>query len=164
MPWPSPQPCFHEESLGSPFFLVSFCILVQIKGFFSSLLSYVSVITSCKGLEQLVGLLSRKNCFSTICSLGTFWFCLSPTVITCCEQTAPTNGVMVGTSFSFSNQLEFNCNDGFSLQGSSQRTCQRDGTWTGVPPSCERELLLVMCSVQKGHACFQQSWCQTQLS
>jgi len=30
----------------------------------------------------------------------------------------------------------FTCDDGFTLTGSSTRTCQDDGTWSGTEPMC----------------------------
>ena len=35
----------------------------------------------------------------------------------------------------------FTCNDGFQLAGSSRRTCQKNGGWSGTPAVCTRELL-----------------------
>jgi len=31
----------------------------------------------------------------------------------------------------------FTCDDGFTLTGSSTRTCQNDRTWSGTEPMCE---------------------------
>ena len=34
----------------------------------------------------------------------------------------------------------YSCNDGFTLEGQSTRTCQDDGEWSGSAPTCERKL------------------------
>ncbi len=34
----------------------------------------------------------------------------------------------------------YECNAGFVISGSSARTCEADGNWSGIDPICEREL------------------------
>ena len=38
--------------------------------------------------------------------------------------------------FSYEDTCRFTCNTGYELTGSSQRTCQSDGSWSGSPVSC----------------------------
>jgi len=38
--------------------------------------------------------------------------------------------------------VTYTCNTGYTLNGSSMRTCQADGTWTGSDPTCDSECLL----------------------
>ena len=32
--------------------------------------------------------------------------------------------------------VEYKCSEGFKLQGTSNRTCQSGGTWSGLAPTC----------------------------
>ena len=59
----------------------------------------------------------------------------------CVELTDPTNGsiscVLVNDpSFSFEDTCSFTCNTGYELTGSTEKTCQSDGSWSGSPVSC----------------------------
>ena len=46
------------------------------------------------------------------------------------------NGSSSGNSTVFPNSVLFNCDPGFLLDGSSARTCQANGTWSGLSTSC----------------------------
>ena len=46
------------------------------------------------------------------------------------------NGSSSGDSTMFPNSVLFNCDPGFLLDGSSSRTCQANGTWSGLSTSC----------------------------
>ena len=39
---------------------------------------------------------------------------------------------------------QFKCDDGFTLTGSSSRTCQNDRTWSGTEPMCGTGMI---CSI-----------------
>ena len=39
-------------------------------------------------------------------------------------------------TFSYEDTCSFSCNTGYELTGSSDRTCQSDGSWSGSPVSC----------------------------
>ena len=41
----------------------------------------------------------------------------------------------------FESTANYTCNLGYNLTGSSNRTCEANGNWSGDPPSCERKLL-----------------------
>ncbi|KAI8491498.1 hypothetical protein Bbelb_306980 [Branchiostoma belcheri] len=60
--------------------------------------------------------------------------------VRCPALSAPANGVMTcdsGSSFRHPETYSFTCNDGYQLYtGSSSRTCQANGAWTGSSPSC----------------------------
>jgi len=49
-----------------------------------------------------------------------------------------TNGKVIGKDFLFESVAEYQCNDGFYLQGATTRTCQASGMWSGVLPMCQR--------------------------
>ena len=66
-------------------------------------------------------------------------FCNSdipPLVIDCGPLKAPANGdiKVAGTTFGFTAQ--YNCNNGFVLNGFSSRVCQVTGKWLGDDPLC----------------------------
>ena len=54
----------------------------------------------------------------------------------CGALSAPMNGSSYGGSTVFPNSVLFNCDPGFILNGSSKRTCQASGTWSGFPTVC----------------------------
>ena len=57
--------------------------------------------------------------------------------------TTPLNGQMSGNRFEYDKHLQFSCNDGYELVGgSSEITCQADGTWDGTVPICNSEFML----------------------
>ncbi|KNC54883.1 uncharacterized protein AMSG_12362 [Thecamonas trahens ATCC 50062] len=47
-------------------------------------------------------------------------------------QLAPTNGVVSSTSGKTGETIIFSCNSGYTLGGSSSRTCQPSGTWSNL--------------------------------
>lgn len=44
------------------------------------------------------------------------------------------------------SRLDFQCQQGHLLQGSTTRLCLPDLTWTGIQPTCIRECLFIMLS------------------
>ena len=44
--------------------------------------------------------------------------------------------IMNGLSSVYGDTCNFTCNTGYELTGSTQRTCQSDGSWSGSPVSC----------------------------
>ncbi|XP_071948697.1 E-selectin-like [Antedon mediterranea] len=63
--------------------------------------------------------------------------------ITCPVLDSPINGVILTHGFLYNDVIEFDCNTGYNLQGSRQRTCQQDGQWSGELTTCNP----VMCPV-----------------
>jgi len=62
--------------------------------------------------------------------------------IQCDDLSTPSNGEIklcssgrVGMGYE-RDSCSFTCNTGYELTGSSQRTCQSDGSWSGSPVSC----------------------------
>ncbi|KAG7158260.1 Sushi, von Willebrand factor type A, EGF and pentraxin domain-containing protein 1-like 3 [Homarus americanus] len=47
------------------------------------------------------------------------------------------NGHIEGNSYSYGDTISFTCNPGFLLKGSTDRTCQADGEWSGELPYCD---------------------------
>ena len=69
-------------------------------------------------------------------------FLLLPTlpfapVVTCPRLDDPVNGVASPPSRSvYQSVTNFSCNSGYTLNGSSSRTCQSDGNWDGTNTNC----------------------------
>ncbi|CAG0908106.1 unnamed protein product, partial [Darwinula stevensoni] len=53
------------------------------------------------------------------------------------------NGIRKGGCFDYGCKVEYECQDGFEIEGESRfRHCQADGTWSPrEPPVCSRESL-----------------------
>lgn len=56
--------------------------------------------------------------------------------VDCGPLSVPVNGSSSGDSTVFPNSLLFNCDPGFILSGSTIRTCQPNGTWSGFSTIC----------------------------
>ncbi|KAM6149501.1 CUB and sushi domain-containing protein 1 [Erethizon dorsatum] len=54
----------------------------------------------------------------------------------CGDPGTPAEGRISGRSFTFRSEVFFQCKTPFTLVGSSRRTCQADGTWSGIQPTC----------------------------
>ncbi|KAG8517559.1 LOW QUALITY PROTEIN: CUB and sushi domain-containing protein 1, partial [Galemys pyrenaicus] len=54
----------------------------------------------------------------------------------CGDPGTPAEGRLSGKSFTYKSEVAFQCRPPFVLVGSSRRTCQADGSWSGVQPSC----------------------------
>ncbi|XP_078583844.1 uncharacterized protein LOC144866356 [Branchiostoma floridae x Branchiostoma japonicum] len=59
----------------------------------------------------------------------------SCTVVQCPALTNPENGVMTGSN-SFGDEVQFTCNPGYEIFGSSTITCLVDGQWSMSAPLC----------------------------
>ena len=58
----------------------------------------------------------------------------------CCSLEDPVSGQVELFNTTLGSTANYTCNHGYSLSnGSSTRTCEADGEWSGSPPSCERE-------------------------
>nr|XP_042118808.1 CUB and sushi domain-containing protein 1 isoform X2 [Peromyscus maniculatus bairdii] len=54
----------------------------------------------------------------------------------CGDPGTPAEGRLSGKSFTFKSEVFIQCKPPFVLVGSSRRTCQADGMWSGVQPTC----------------------------
>ncbi|XP_060582617.1 sushi, von Willebrand factor type A, EGF and pentraxin domain-containing protein 1-like, partial [Ruditapes philippinarum] len=54
-----------------------------------------------------------------------------------------TNGLASETGSGVGSIVTYRCNDGYRLQGPGQRTCEKDGSWSGSDPYCR----LILCAV-----------------
>ena len=62
-------------------------------------------------------------------------------LVSCTLLTDPNNGTITcslgdDNITSYEETCSFTCNTGYELTGSSERTCQSDGSWSGSPVSC----------------------------
>ena len=55
----------------------------------------------------------------------------------------PMNGSSYGDLTTYPNKVSFQCDEGFTLKGSSLRTCMANGSWSGNNASCEGASLAV---------------------
>ncbi|XP_066534535.1 CUB and sushi domain-containing protein 1a [Hoplias malabaricus] len=63
------------------------------------------------------------------CSGGSAGFCGDPGI--------PPHGSRLGEEFRVRSLLRFTCEAGYTLVGSSERTCLQNGSWSGIQPVCE---------------------------
>uniref|UniRef100_A0AAQ4NQP8 CUB and Sushi multiple domains 3a n=1 Tax=Gasterosteus aculeatus aculeatus TaxID=481459 RepID=A0AAQ4NQP8_GASAC len=97
------------------------------------------VTFSCNTLYFLVGSTTR------VCQEDGMWSgsqprCIEPTRTTCENPGTPEHGFMnYTTGFKVGSRVDFQCQQGHLLQGSTTRLCLPDLTWTGIQPRCIRE-------------------------
>eukprot|EP00794_Sanderia_malayensis_P007132 gene7132-7937_t len=56
--------------------------------------------------------------------------------INCGNPGTPANGEKHGSDYRVGKSVSFDCNAGYSLRGSSLRTCGQSGSWDGAQPRC----------------------------
>ena len=57
-------------------------------------------------------------------------------VIDCGDPGTPSNGSKTGNVFTFGGSVRYKCNHGYRLSGSSNRTCEASGQWSGDTAVC----------------------------
>ncbi|XP_019617399.1 PREDICTED: E-selectin-like [Branchiostoma belcheri] len=79
---------------------------------------------------------------NTTCQADGTWSNLVPTcrVRQCPTLTAPANGALSTTATSYQTVVNFTCNPGYVLSGTTNTTCQADGTWRNPVPTCRGEM------------------------
>ncbi|XP_042741140.1 CUB and sushi domain-containing protein 2 [Lagopus leucura] len=91
---------------------------------------------SCLGKRALVGNSTR------MCQLDGRWsgslpHCSGGNQGVCGDPGIPSHGIGLGDEFGVDSVVRFSCEPGYTLRGSSERTCQANGSWSGVQPECE---------------------------
>ncbi|XP_078664090.1 E-selectin-like [Branchiostoma floridae x Branchiostoma belcheri] len=79
---------------------------------------------------------------NVICQLDRQW--TGSTSATCeaieCPSVSPNANCFLGSSdpqpWNYGDVVNFWCDSGYNLTGASSITCQVDGTWSGIPPTC----------------------------
>ena len=56
--------------------------------------------------------------------------------VTCSGAVAPQNGSVSASSATFGNAVTYGCNSGYTVTGSTSRSCQANGTFAGTAPTC----------------------------
>ena len=70
-----------------------------------------------------------------------FCYLTSPISVALCPiLTDPANGMVTWTGLTPGSTATYTCDEGFELNGVQNRTCQSDGAWSDVPPTCDRTL------------------------
>ncbi|XP_057355961.1 CUB and sushi domain-containing protein 2 isoform X3 [Manis pentadactyla] len=90
---------------------------------------------SCTGKRTLVGNATR------MCGLDGHWtgslpHCSGTSMGICGDPGIPAHGIRLGDSFAPGSLMRFSCEAGHTLRGSSERTCQANGSWSGMQPEC----------------------------
>ncbi len=69
------------------------------------------------------------------------------TVVDCGPLDNPDNGEVTTSSTTYGSVATYTCTSGYILTPSDGgvRVCGADGQWTGVAPTCPRELIMVNC-------------------
>lgn len=62
--------------------------------------------------------------------------------VDCGSLSSPINGSMQGSLTVFPSMVEFACDRGFTLEGSSLRRCQANATWSGDSTHCRGRFFL----------------------
>lgn len=66
--------------------------------------------------------------------------CFFYTVVECNRFMVSAPLMLVQPNNTFNTTATFSCETGYNLAGDAQRTCQANGTYSGVMPSCTCEL------------------------
>ncbi|XP_066268441.1 P-selectin-like [Branchiostoma lanceolatum] len=94
--------------------------------------SYMDIASySCHTGYDLIG------SYRSICQGNQQWSGIPPTceLVQCSTLNPPVQGTMSGGN-NYNDTVYFSCAEGYDLTGSSNRTCQADGLWTGTQPTC----------------------------
>ena len=60
-------------------------------------------------------------------------------VVDCGNLLAPSNGDVMVSTTEFGSTVTYSCNDGYTLEGVTTRTCLASGSWSGTAPTCTGE-------------------------
>lgn len=74
--------------------------------------------------------------------------------VACRQLNAPMDGSIVGSSFVFGDTVEFRCDLGYKLTGSSVLSCDSNGKWNAKEPTCGGMANAVSSVVEVGCALF----------
>ena len=66
----------------------------------------------------------------------------NPPVVDCGSVMVSSPLQVSQTNTTFNSTITYSCQLGYNLVGTPERTCQANGSYTGVEPSCMSELLV----------------------
>ncbi|XP_070570713.1 seizure protein 6 homolog isoform X2 [Ptychodera flava] len=86
-----------------------------------------------------IGFESSTNYTNITCEEGGRWDTEMPVcaIVVCGDPGQPDNGVRIGDEFSYGDTVAYQCNEGYTLNGTDAITCQSTGTWDGEAPTCQ---------------------------
>ncbi|KAI8498127.1 hypothetical protein Bbelb_240710 [Branchiostoma belcheri] len=109
-------------------------LLPPLNGFMTGSNSFGDVVNfTCEPGYKLVGT-SSLTCLSEGTWNGILPTC-TDTAVQCPSLSPPLNGFMTGSN-SYGDVVNFTCESGYKLVGTSSLTCQSNGTWNGKSPTC----------------------------
>ncbi|XP_067863040.1 CUB and sushi domain-containing protein 2 [Heptranchias perlo] len=90
----------------------------------------------CNRRNRLIGNATR------MCQLDGHWsgslpHCSGNSLGFCGDPGIPAHGIRLGEDFRVKNVVQFTCEAGYALKGSSERVCQLHGSWSGIQPECQ---------------------------
>ncbi|XP_048086105.1 CUB and sushi domain-containing protein 1 [Alosa alosa] len=128
--WTGTQPECHVVSCGNPGTPRN----AQIQ-FHDGLVFSRSITYACREGYYSTGLLTRH------CTVNGTWTGNMPecSVINCGDPGVPANGLRLGSDFTYSRSVSFQCAPGFTMDADRASTliCTKDRTWNGTKPLCK---------------------------
>jgi CUB/sushi domain-containing protein len=81
---------------------------------------------------------SLSQATARTCQADGTWSGPAPTcvLVDCGALSDPADGTVDATATTYGSTATYGCKPGFGPSGSSTRTCQADGTWSGTAPTC----------------------------
>ena len=70
--------------------------------------------------------------------------------VTCPDLTVLQHGAKSVEETTVETVVQFECNDGYKLKGSSTLQCLASGLWNGTTPQCEGMSVLLRCACCEG--------------
>ncbi|KAM4706820.1 sushi, von Willebrand factor type A, EGF and pentraxin domain-containing protein 1 [Discoglossus pictus] len=109
--------------------------------------TYMSVIHyKCDLGYKVLGSATRK------CKENKQWDGNEPNCIpvSCGQPSAIINGQVKGNEFTYGKRVEYQCNEGYRLQGEKERTCLENGNWSGTVPFCSEMVCISPQNITNG--------------
>ena len=69
---------------------------------------------------------------------------LNPLVIECESLSNPANGMVTVTGLTPGSIATYTCDNTYQLLGNDTRTCDSNGLWTKMEPTCVRKYLMII--------------------
>ena len=94
--------------------------------------NYVSVLTTSIGRMLF-------NYDNKALAISSLFFLSSSLVVDCGALPDPQFGDVFLSGTFFQSTATYQCFNGYTISGSDTRTCQANGRWSGVEPTCNRK-------------------------